>query len=339
MKFRLTSTIFILALSLISIIPTFSHAQIPTSIDGVQIDTYPTFPAPNDSVKVSVESYSTDLNSASIIWLVDGKEFAKGVGRKSIDLTSPALGKTRNIISVIMTVEGREVRKVLSLKSGGVDLIWESGGHTPPLYKGKAQFAYENEIRVIAIPHLAGINGTEINPETLVYKWTLNDKVVQDQSGYGKQTLTIQTEIPRPINIEVEVSTKNGSDKATKTLSLTPTDPSVSFYQEDPLYGVLYNKAITNRISFTDQELNIVAVPYTFNVSKASPVTFLWSINNIERKDLSTNESIVLRTKGDTAGSSNISLEIKSVDSILQRAQNAISVQFSKKQNASTNTF
>lgn len=338
MKSRLKLTIFILTL-FFCLIPVFSHAQIPTSIDGILMETYPKIPAPGDTVSISIESYATDLNAASIVWFVDGKEYAKGVGKKSIDTGAPLLGKTKNILVVIKTVEGREIKKILTLKSGGVDLIWESAGHTPPLYEGKASYVYENEVRFIAIPHIAGTNGMELDPTTLVYKWTLNDKVIQDQSGYGKQVLTVREDIPRSLDVLVEVSTKNGSDKASKTTSLTPGNPSISFYEDNALYGVLYNESLTSKINLENQEVSIVAVPFGFNSTKESPLSFLWSVNNVERKDLSTNESIILRTKGDVEGSSSISLEIRNVDNILQGARNGLTVLFSKKAEDSSPTF
>ncbi len=321
---------------LLFILPLLSHAQIPSSIDGVQIDTYPDIPAPGETVTVSVESFSTDLNAASIVWLVDGKNYAQGTGKKSVGLTAPALGKNISVMAIIMTVEGREIKKVLTLKSGNVDIVWESGGYVPPFYKGKSTFAYENPIKIMAIPHLAGPGGTEINPKTLLYKWTKNDKVVQDQSGYGKQTLSLQEEIPRPLDIKVEVSTRNGSDKATASITLTPGDPSVSFYEEDPLYGVLYNKSIMNKVTLSNREISIRAVPYSFT---KSVLNYVWSINNLERTDLSKNESITLRTREDSEGTSDISLEIKNVREILQGARGGVSVRFSKKPVENNLTF
>lgn len=337
MKSRLKFTIFTLAL-LLSVFPTFASAQIPASIDGVQISTYPQIPAPGQSVTIEVESFSTDLNAASIIWLVDGKTTLQGTGKKSLTVTAPALGKKMNITAVIMTVEKREVRKVVTINPGRVDLVWESGGFVPPLYKGKADFAYENKVRITAIPSLADTSGNQIDPKILLYKWTRNDKVVQAQSGYGKQTLEIQEEIPRDQVILVEVSTPTGTAKATARITLVPGEPSISFYEEDPLYGVLYNKAVTDRLTLTNQEATIRAVPYTFNFSKETPLSFTWSINNLERPDLSTKESITLRTKGDAAGSSNIFLEVRNAKNILQSAKAGINVQFNKKQ-TSTNSF
>ncbi len=320
------TTILLFSLLLISPV----HAQTPTSIDGVEITTNPDEPAPLQDVTVSIESFNTDLNAASIIWLVAGKTYAKGTGITSIHVTAPPLGKELAVSTIIMTVEGKEVKKALSIKSGGVDLVWESAGYIPPFYEGKALYTYENQIKVSAMPHLSGPKG-ELDPRTLIYKWTENDKVVQDQSGYGKQTLNIQEETPRPLEIKVDVGTPNGSQKGTATITITPGDPSITFYEDDPLYGIFFNKAIPESLNLINPEVTIHAVPYGFTTSTRVPLSYSWSINNLERNDLSTNQSITLRTKEDTEGSSDISLRIRGIATILQGAQNAVSVMFSKK--------
>ncbi len=309
------------------------QAQTPSSLDGVEIYAEPANPSPGQNIVASVESYATDLNSAAIVWIVNGKAHAQGTGLVSVSVTAPALGKSTQVVVIIKTVENREVRKSITIKSGSVDIIWESSGYTPPFYRGKALFAYENPIKIIAVPHLAEGNGVEIDPRTLVYKWKKNDKVVQDQSGYGKQILNLQEEIPRPIDIEVEVATKNGSQKGVASIRLEPGNPSISFYEDSPLYGVMYNKAIVDKVRLENQEITIRAVPYTFNQPL---LTYLWSINNLERQDLSTNQSITLRTKGDTGGSSSISLEIRNPNDILQSASNAVSVFFNKNMESDT---
>jgi hypothetical protein len=311
----------------------------PTSVDGLTISTDPAEPAPGQSISVSIESYSTDLNAASIVWLVDGKNYAQGIGKTSVNVTAPVIGKTMKVTVAVKTVEGREVKKEITVAPGGVDLIWESAGFAPPFYKGKTLFVYQNLIRVNAIPHLADAKGNEIDPGTLLYKWTENDKVIQDQSGYGKQTLLLQENLPRPFDVQLQVSTPTGSAKASAAMTLTPGDPSISFYEDDPLYGALYNKSLTSKIHLTNSEISIRAVPFSFNVSKNAPLTYNWSVNNLERNDLSKNELITLRTKGDVEGTSAISLDIRGGNDILQAADNSVSIQFTKRQAVGNSTL
>lgn len=321
---------FLLAFS--SVFTSITNAQIPGSIDGVEISVSPEYPSPGQNVKISLESYTTNLNAASIVWIVDGKNALQGIGAVSINVSAPDIGKKTAVTAVIVTAESKEVKKSVILKTGDVDLVWESSGYIPPLFKGKALFAYQNGIKVTAIPHLSGASGKEIDPKTLVYKWTKNDKVMQDQSGYGKQTFTFVEELPRPIEIEVIVTTRDGGEQGRALVTLEQGNPSLLFYEEDPLYGVFYNKAIKNRFTLKKEEVSILAVPYFFsNVGgENSPITYSWSINNLLQPDISTNRSITLRSKEDSEGSSDLSLEIRNTGKILQGAKQNTTLLFSK---------
>ncbi|HEY4478697.1 MAG TPA: hypothetical protein VI775_02545 [Candidatus Paceibacterota bacterium] len=328
MKFLQKSIIIFSLLLSFSLI---AYAQIPNSIDGIDISSNPENPNPGQNVTISIESYITSLNSASIVWLVDGKNYKKGTGVNSITIIAPEIGKSTNIVVAIMTAEGREVKKTMTINSSSIDIIWESSGYTPPFFEGKSLFAYQNPIKITAIPHLGQSNGKELDQKTLVYKWTVNNKVIQDQSGYGKQTIVLKDELPKTLEIKVEAETKNGSQKSISFITLNPRDPSISFYEEDPLYGILYNKALLNNKALKGQEINIVSAPYYFNVyNNNSPLSYVWSINNLERSELSTSQIITLRSKGDSSGSSLISLEIRNQDDILQGANNSIKVNFNK---------
>jgi hypothetical protein len=332
MKFHKKIIISIIfSLGLLGLVHT-TNAQIPDSIDGIDISSSPDNPNPGQNVNINIESYSTDLNGASIVWMVNGKNYKQGTGIKSISIKAPELGKNTNILVAIMTIEGKQIKKAITIKSGSIDLVLESDGYIPPLYKGRSSFAYQNSIRLIAVPHLASNDGKELDPKTLLYTWSENDKVIQNQSGYGKQVLVLKEETPKEMNMKVEVSTKTGSQKAVSYMVLNPTDPSILFYEEDPLYGILYNKALLGDKTLDNQEINIVSAPYYFNMlEKNSPLSFVWSINNLERPELSTSQTITLRSKGDTSGSSLVKLEIRNSNEILQGGSNSIKLNFNKK--------
>lgn len=309
-----------------------AHAQIPGSIDGVEIGISPLYPSSGQNVSVEIESYNTNLNAASVVWVVDGKNAAQGTGITSIQVTAPAIGKTMNVTVRILTAEGKEVTKSVTIKPGDVDIIWESTGYVPPLYRGKSLFAYQNLVKVTAIPHLGTTGGKEIDPKTLVYKWTVNDKVVQNQSGYGRQTLSIEEDLPKSLEIEVIASSRDGSTQGSASINLEPGNPSILLYEEDLLYGIFYNKALESRFGISKDEVSLLAVPYFFSsIGANSPLTYTWSINDLEQPDISKNQSITLRTKEDAEGSSLLSLDIRNTDQILQGAKKAVTLFFNKK--------
>ena len=305
-------------------------AQAPTSIDGIDISMSPENPSPRDLITVSITSYLTDLNSASVVWTVDGKLFSKGTGLKSIQIPAPSLGKTKLVSVGIQTVEGRSVQKSLVVRSGDVDMIWENNGYLPPLFKGKVGLVYQNTARIIAIPHLSSGGATEINPSQLVYKWKVGEKVLLEQSGYGKQYIDFNSgDVPKPLEVVVAINSKDGALQTEGRLTIEPQPPTVNFYEIDPLYGVFFNREVGGRVDMKNSETTILAVPYGFN--KNNVLDYVWSINNLEQPDLSKNQSITLRTKGETDGNSSIDLDLRNSSSILQGARASFAAFFKKK--------
>ncbi len=321
------------------VFPVIGKAQAPNPIDSVSISIDPETPVPGKNAIIKLVSYNIDLNSSNIVWQVGGKTVSKGVGINKLNIIAPPIGKVSNIIAIISTVDGREIKKGINVKSSDTDLVWETDGFIPPFYEGKSLFSYQNTIKIIAIPHMQGNQGREADPKSLSYKWTVNNRVMQDQSGYGKQTLLIKDELPVDLNIEVEILSRDGNQKSVSTIALAPGDPSISLYEEDPLYGVYYNSALSDNKVLKNNELSVLSVPYYFNKKKNSDVSRIWSINSIEQTDLKNNDNITLRTNQNSEGRSSISLEIRGVDNILQGAKKQIDVFFNKSKSENNITF
>lgn len=331
MKLIFKLSIIILILSVFLINTQDSYAQIPTSIDGVNISKNIDNPRPDQIINVKVESFLIDLNSSSISWIVNGKSKEQGIGLKNINVTAPKIGLTTTVTAIIRTSDGVEIRKSITLKSGSVEIIWETEGHRHPLYEGKLPFVYQNKIRLIAMPHLSKDGKKTIDPKTLVYTWKSGGKYIENGQGYGKQYVEIiGTEIPKPLEISVEVYDRSNTTSAYSSIVIEPEEPSISFYEEDSLYGLLYNKSLRNRVPLNNSEMKVVAVPFGFNIGK-EPLSYAWSINNLSQPDLIRNKSIVIKPKADVEGSSNISLDIRNENLILQGARSDFTVYFSKK--------
>ncbi|MEI6057781.1 MAG: hypothetical protein WCQ60_02300 [bacterium] len=333
--------LFIVSLFSLSFFSTDTlHAQTlgTTSVNGIDIAIDPSNPAPGANVTVSVESYSTDLNTASITWFVDGKSLAKGTGLKSISVTAPVNGKSIQVVAAIDTAEGANIKKVVTVQPGDVDLIWETSGYVPPLFRGKVTTAYQNKVKITAIPHFFSANGKQIDPSKLLYKWKNGDTVLGDQSGYGKQSVIIAGSIiPRELDIDVLVTAPDQKNIAGETqVAINADKPEIIFYPDDPLYGVMYSTAIASALRFFHNEIKVVAVPYGFDINDAS-LSYNWNINNVSQDNLTSSKSIVLRVADGQQGSSNIELSmVNSGNKILQGATAAFTALFDTTKNTAT---
>jgi hypothetical protein len=264
---------------------------------------------------------------------VDGKISQKGIGLTNLEIIAPSLGKEYKIGVSAITTNGLTLTNSIVLGSGSVDMIIESSGYIPPFFKGKLPVAYQNNVNIIAIPHIADAKGVEYDPKTLVYQWKKNSRVVEDQSGYGKQTFTLAGDIiPREVLMNVTASTRDGTKRAVGYITVSYDSPSLLFYIDSPQYGPLFNNAIGDNVFIgKEKETSVLMVPYGFNkpVNGIGNLLLTWMINGYEREELATNESVTLRSPGDTAGKSNVELTIKNKKDILQTASRSFSASFS----------
>lgn len=310
-------------LSLLAIIPVFfmtvsvSAQGIPAT-DGLTITLSSERPTPGQVVTISVKSYSADISAAKISWSVNGKIVKNEMGANTIDVTAPALGSKLTIMITATTPDGTVVEGSTEISSGVVDMIVESDGYVPPLFLGKTASAYQNNVKIIAIPHLANSSGKEYDPTKLVYRWKKAGSLIEGSSGYGKQSIVIPGNIiPRAYNISVTVSESTSGAQAVGYAFIEPQQPSINFYINDSLYGTLFNKAVGNTLNMgSQQEKGILAVPYGFS----SDTILSWLINGDSRPELNNKPSIVLRSSGTDGGSSMIRLDISSTKNILQGA-------------------
>ena len=320
------------ALSIVA--PSLAYAQTaqPSSVDGIDIKAEPATPAPGQTVTVSLTSFITDINRALITWRVDGKVLSKGNGITKLNINAPSNGGSMTILVTVDTVEGAEVKKIITIKSGDVDLVLETSGYAPVFYRGRIPFVFQNNIRVVAIPHLVDKSG-QIDPKNLSYTWKKNGEVFANLSGFGRQSFDFKVPLgSSPITFEVNVTSKDGSVRGSAEQTYTPDAPSISFYEDSPLYGIMYNKAVSDTLDIVHNEAKVVAVPYGFDVTAPSvtppsPV-YTWSVDNTTHDELSKSRFIALARSAGSQVSSNINLSIANIgEEILQHAEKSFFVQ------------
>ena len=336
MKSRFSLVFMCLVASIV--ISVFSSTQttnaqlVPVSVNVLQLSISPKNPGPGQSTTVTVASYAADISSATMIWSVDGVIIKKGIGLTTFTTQAPKLGKTLNVRVDVTTASGQQYNESLPIKSGGVDFITESSGYTPPFFLGRVPIAYQNTVRIVAIPHLANSSGVEYSPSSLVYKWEKDSgEILADQSGYGKNFVDLKGNIiPRPYSLTVTVTTKDGSNTTEGDVSIVPQKPSLEFYVNDPLYGPLYNTAVSTVGINTQKEVSVLAVPFGFDkaLNSLADLVLDWSINGTSNSDLDSSNNVVLRSPDNSSGSSDIAININSKNELLQSTSGSFTVNF-----------
>lgn len=307
----------------------FFHISLAQTVnlDALELRINPENPRPETQVNFSLESYVTDLNKANITWLVDGKSELQGIGKNTFSTFSPMNGKIKNVSIVVVSVDGKTYRKSHVIRSNDISIAVEPISSVPPLYRGMPEFSYMSQVKLVAMPEFYNSAGLRIDPKTMIYTWKNGSNVLGKDSGFAKQSLVLTGDILfKQLDIEVLAQTRDGSLKASTFISIEPGSQEILFYEEDPLYGILYNRALTGQKKLTEQEIKVVGIPFFFS----NTTDKIWSINNQQIPDLSGQSSIVLRSTGDKEGSTKIGYEIKNSKQILQTAKNVLEVYFSK---------
>jgi hypothetical protein len=310
-----------------------TFAQISQFPEGdIEYQFVPISPKAFQNVRVTLVSYIEDLNSASITWRVDGQTSASGKGLKNFSFKTGSVTQTVVLEIFVKLNDGRLSQKTYRIKPVDVDLVWQSESFTPPFYRGKKMFSHENNLTFVAIPHMTDGSGVEINPKNLTYKWTRNDQVIDYASGYGKNILSYKGPlISRTQSIHVEVTDPNSSQRGFAIIDLPPVDPEMHLYKKDPLYGIEFQKALSENLDLKgSKEVTVVGMPYYFGILKSysSDIIYRWRINGASvGEDIKTNSQTFRQVEGQS-GVAKISLSAENIEKTLQSARADFNLKF-----------
>lgn len=220
-----------------------------------------------------------------------------------------------------------------SSKTDYVDIVYESLSYTPPFYKGKALNPSQGVVIITAIPHLISGSGEKIPAEKVIYNWKKNGVVMQSSSGVGKNYVSVSGTVPiRDVTIEVTVSSADKSITAESSTIITHTSPKIVFYENNPIYGIMFNKAIANTIQMMNDEFSLLAIPFFFSVGYTTTpdLDYSWSMNGKTIGNMEPKNSFTTRLEKEGAGTANINLKITNKVRIFQFISSAFNISFNK---------
>lgn len=331
--FFLTKNVFSQSFDISGIID--PNTGLPVGIDEqISIEQIPKIPKPGEMVSIRITSYMTDLNKAKITWSQDGLTILSQTGAITNQIQAPESGKSTKIVLTIQKENGGIITKTITLHPADVDLIYETNTYSHPFFKGKKLFTSESYITFIAIPNFIGADGKKIPSSNLVYTWKVNGTVQQSVSGYGKDTFSTKGQlIERPLEIEVNVSAINSTLVAKQTLNIKSTLPELLLYENNPLLGVVYEKAILGSFLLQRSQVDFEGVPYFFSVNTKndSSLSYKWKINGTSITSKAPQENyLLLQNNNNEEGRALISATLNHTQNILQTAQTSLELTFKK---------
>jgi len=333
---------FLMVIGILAI-PLLSFGQeinIPESPQSLIIKYSPEYPKAGQSVKVSVESFSIDLDRSQISWFLNGAAHTTGRGLKSIDVTAPQSGSSVSVRATATPDGGTPITRTVIIRTGNIDMLWEAYSYTPPFYKGKGLVSHETLVKVVAMPELRSNGGSLLNSENLIYKWSKGGTVLGSLSGVGKNELIFRMpKLSETETIEVEVSSADGLQKSKGRITYRSRDPQALLYEKDPLVGVNFSRALSGNVELAGNEIAVVGYPYFFSDDKitSSKFKYNWTINRFGA-NVATNE-IVLRPKEGAVGRSLVAFRVENIKEILQTASASVGITFGAEENLANPFF
>lgn len=268
-------------------VPAYAQFDLPNyNIPGIEnsvlLRMNPMHPQPGDRVQVSAQSVFLDLSRMNITWTVNNKVIGQGVGMVDIDLTMGALGSEMKIV-LSATSDTTTASKQLTIIPTQIDVLFESDSYVPPFYRGRALPSEQTYVRVQAIPRFKRADGSFVPKNSMIYTWKQNGSIVAAVSGKGKYAVTL----PSPVlfgadTISVEAVSVDGIMSGSASISIPSVTPILLLYQDHPLFGRMYHRALGVRTAIPESEMMFMAVPFFSGVATPNDTSlqYGWNINN-----------------------------------------------------------
>lgn len=315
---RLVSFTLALAIAFSIFVPPTAQAQglpLPAELSVVLS---PLYPRPYDTVTVTVKSTMLDLSASTITISVNGTTIAEGERTAWFVMHGPG---EKFVVEVVTTdADGtHKIQKTIS--PADVALVVEPQTSVPPFYKGARLVASEGSVRLIALPDFQSAPGVRIPPQNLSYSWKFGDRILEAQSGLGKNVLSAIAPVRyRDALITLTVTTQDKALVAQSSVMVTPIDPFIRVYQNDPLTGIDLATALSKTFAMTADEHTFRAVPYFYS---GSPKV-AWTLNGT---DSDQDPDLTVRTTGATKGTAVLGAHASDTN-VINNAETRFTIEF-----------
>ncbi len=170
-----------------------------------------------------------------------------------------------------------------------IDLLWSTNAYTPPLYQGKALPIRESTIEIAAITY-----STDRPDSELFFSWYLNNQLMREESGRGKNTFSFECFRPS-CQVRLRLQDDNKLPLADKEISIPLVSPEVVLEKRHfSLDGPRLSGAFA---LISGQESSFFIQPYFFNINQPEELAYEWRLGDKKAQNTSGEnpQELVLR--------------------------------------------
>lgn len=144
-------------------------------------------------------------------------------------------------------------------------ITWTTtGSYIPPFYQGKAFPTYGSKIT--ASLELISPQGKILNLSGQTIYWYLNDNLIGGGSGIQHVTFSPLGDAPNVMDLRVVLPSYNGA-YLIHAINIPMVLPEAVIYAPYP------------NEQFSQNPVSVIALPYFFNISDPSGLSYAWSVN------------------------------------------------------------
>jgi len=149
------------------------------------------------------------------------------------------------------------------------DLLWSANTYIPAGYEGKALATPESLVYVTLFPR---------PPASFTYEWRVDDRFQSIYSGAGSYSMWFTAHPTSDFvhRVDVLILNSSGAFLDQKAVFIPVVDPKVIVYEESPLSGPFFNRAVMNLSVFSGEKKELKAVPYFFSKEDFFSFRYSW---------------------------------------------------------------
>jgi hypothetical protein len=205
-------------------------------------------------------------------------------------------------------------------------LLVDSDSYVPPFYRGRALPSAGTTIRLQAIPYFKNANGSLVPASNIVFTWKQDDRVVGTVSGLGRSSVVLPAALLYgTTDIEVDAHSADDTSFGTATVNLPSVVPPLTLYQDNPLLGITYYRAIGDSTAINDTEMTFAVVPYFAQAQSPNDpqLSYAWTVNGSSISPDPTDPSEITLNAKDSAGTAAIGLSLSQSNNIFMSSTNS----------------
>ncbi len=249
-----------------------------SGIDLVNFTLNPKNPGAFEEVRINMESFAVDLNTANIAWYLDREKIGEGLAKKEVTVRTGDFGTFTTLDIVMILRDGTRMDKQIILAPSEIDVLWEAQTYTPPFYRGKALPTFKSNVRLTAFPR---VNRLESDPKQFYFKWTAN-RTQNVGEALGKNSVVVPMGYDGatvPVTVDVTLPGQNWTGQ--RSIFVPTLKPKVVLYPHEPLHGTRFRTAWSQEYKTSETEFVAYAVPYFFSLEDMvnNRLVYTWEIN------------------------------------------------------------